>query len=184
MGEYPRLENWVLMRGPPSTQMPRDAPYGGCWLLPRARSLLRDGLPCCLMLRRHVRRVACCAASCWLRCVPAVYGVRCSLLLLAVLRWPALLSSPRSRPVSVSFAPACHAPAYCLPAPAICLRSPACYPLPAMPATDSTVIHSVTTLHRSRSLTLRLSPASSLRSLLALSRSSVALAALLCGIPH
>lgn len=43
-----------------------------------ARSLLRDGLPCCRMLCRHVRRVACCVLSCWLCCVPAVYGVRCA----------------------------------------------------------------------------------------------------------
>ncbi len=121
------------MRGPPSTQMPRDAPYGGRRLPPRARSLLRDGLPCCRMLCRHVRRVACCVLSCWLRCVPAVYGVRCATATTgcAALACAVIVAALAS--CICLFCPACalllSLPACYLLAPAICLRSPACYSL-------------------------------------------------------
>ncbi|MGG4901482.1 hypothetical protein ACLPBM_20015 [Escherichia coli] len=123
---------------------------------------------CCVRCAlRHCYHWMCCAG---LRC----YRRRARVLYLS------LLSCLRLAPVTACLLPAsaCYLPALA------CLLLATLYPLPAMPATHITVTHSVTTLHRSRSLTLRLSPASSLRSLLALSRSCVALAALLCGIPH
>lgn len=58
--QYPGLKIERLCVGLPRPECRAMPPMGAadCRL---ARSLLRDGLPCCRMLFRHVRRVACCA---------------------------------------------------------------------------------------------------------------------------